>query len=147
MLSTDEADEAQNQYEAFVESDCKLHRDEFLKFDISIDRVGVFLGNYLHKVGKYTALWKVGMIVFLLSHGQATIVRGFSVNKEVVEVNMEELSLIFRRIIYDELTPLNVKVHKYQVTADLIKRSNQSYKHYKAYLAERKDTVQCEEKS
>ena len=51
------------------------------------------------------------MIVFLLSHGQATIERGFSVNQEVQEVNMEELSLISQRMVYDEVSSLNVKVH------------------------------------
>ena len=87
------------------------------------------------------------MIVFLLSHGQATIERGFSVNQEVQEVNMEELSLISQRMVYDELSSTNVKVHQYQLTTDLIKRCNQSSKHNKAYLAERKDTVLSEEKS
>ena len=56
LISADEADEAQNQYEAFVEFDCKVHRDAFLKFDFTIDRVDAFLGKYLHKVEKYKSL-------------------------------------------------------------------------------------------
>lgn len=86
------------------------------------------------------------MITFVISHGQATFERGFSVNDEVQEVNMEELSLISQRMVYDELSSTNVKVHQYQITTDLIKRCNQASKHYKAYLAEKKDTVLSEEK-
>ena len=42
-------------------------------------------------------------MVLVLSHGQATAERGFSVNKQVLEVNMQGKSLEAQRVICDEI--------------------------------------------
>ncbi|XP_043468991.1 uncharacterized protein LOC122503272 [Leptopilina heterotoma] len=41
---------------------------------------------------------------FILSHGNATLERGFSVNKEMIIENLKEETLIAHRIIYDSVT-------------------------------------------
>ena len=38
-----------------------------------------------------------------MSHGQATVERGFSVNKEVLVENLSERSFIAQRIIHDDI--------------------------------------------
>ena len=139
LLSADEADNAKSQYDEFVGFEGKLHKDEFLKFDFTIDRVDEFLGKLLHKVEKYKSLWKVVMIVCVTSHGQATIERGFSVNKEVLEPNMEELSLIAQRIVYDQIIASNVKIHEYKITNDLLKSCRLAHSRYTQHLAKTKD--------
>ena len=41
--------------------------------------------------------------LLLLSHGQATVERGFSVNKEMIVENQQEQSLVARRVIKDHI--------------------------------------------
>ncbi|KAI8772163.1 mediator of RNA polymerase II transcription subunit 2 [Biomphalaria glabrata] len=41
--------------------------------------------------------------ILILSHGQAQVERGFSVNKETMCINMIERTLIAKRLIYDSI--------------------------------------------
>ena len=51
----------------------------------------------------YSKVWNVVRVLLILSHGQASIERGFSVNKEVSTQNLSENSLIARRVIKDHI--------------------------------------------
>ena len=59
-------------------------------------------------------VWRVVELLLLMSHGQATVERGFSINKEVVVENLSERSLhtgLFM-IILNQLEAL--PMYKYQ---------------------------------
>ena len=56
----------------------------------------------------YQNLAIVLQLIFVLSHGQASVERGFSLNKSVVNDNMTELSIIFRPVVKDHLRILKV---------------------------------------
>ena len=49
---------------------------------------------YLSSEEQYKELCSICKLVFILSHEQSHIERGFSVNKEVLQHNMKEKSLI-----------------------------------------------------
>ena len=147
VISTDEADSAKSQYEEFLGFECKLSNGDFLKFDYTVDRVDEFLGKFLLNVEKYKSLWQVVMIVCLVSHGQATIERGFSVNSEVLEPNMEELSLISQRLVYDQIIASDVKIHEYRISKDLSKSCKLAHSRYTQFLAQKKDTRKSEEQA
>ena len=70
------AENAKLQMQEFLSSTCKENKSKFKNFDD-------FLGVYLHKNEKYSSLWKICQIVFVLSHGQSSVERGFSVNKKL----------------------------------------------------------------
>jgi len=59
------------------------------------DRLDVYLGKYF--TGK--DVFHVCKLIFCLSHGQSFVERGFSINKELVDTNMKEKSLIAQRLI------------------------------------------------
>jgi len=42
----------------------------------------------------YPTVWPVVAMALLLSHGQATVERGFSINKELAVENQQELTLV-----------------------------------------------------
>lgn len=42
-------------------------------------------------------------VVLVLSHGQASVERGFSINKELIVENQKELSLVAQRLIVDHV--------------------------------------------
>ena len=51
----------------------------------------------------------------ILSHGQSFIERGFSINKEISDNNLQEKSLISQRFIYEHFTSENVVLHEYVI--------------------------------
>ncbi|XP_073712875.1 uncharacterized protein [Misgurnus anguillicaudatus] len=70
---------------------------------ISYQSTETRLDTFLHGVlaQRYTELWGFCRKLLLLSHGQATVKRGFSVNKEVETCNMQEETMITHRLICD----------------------------------------------
>ncbi|KAH9366804.1 hypothetical protein HPB48_022103 [Haemaphysalis longicornis] len=83
-----------------------------------------------------TWLWAV-MKLLLLSHGQASVERGFSTNKQVAVENLAELSYIFKRVICEAVKNhgglLNVSISK-----ELKASVRQARHRYAAYLDEQK---------
>lgn len=51
----------------------------------------------------YDRLWSVVRMLLLLSHGQASVERGFSVNRQLEVVNLQEGTYVAQRIICDHI--------------------------------------------
>ena len=51
----------------------------------------------------YKSLFSVVKLILILSHGQATVERSFSVNKEVEVENLKEHTLVAQRIVCDHV--------------------------------------------
>jgi len=72
-----------------------------------------------------------------MSHGQATVERGFSVNKEVAVENLTERSFIAQRIIHDHIESVgglaNVEISKQLLTSSAGARQK-----YLSYLDDQK---------
>ena len=103
-LSAKSADNCKQQYDEFLEDLQFKHKENFLKFSYLTDRLDDFLCPYLADEKKYENLWYVCNIVMILSHGQSSIERGFSINKEILDNNLQEKSLILQGLIYDHFT-------------------------------------------
>ena len=94
----------------------------FLNFDYTKDRLDVFFSEMLETNKSYQDVWNIFKMVFLLSHGQASIERGFSVNKHLLVENYKTQSLIALRRIEDlkmsssGKTPYNVEITRYAQT-------------------------------
>ena len=102
-LTADEADDAKQQFDEFVDTEYPKHREKFASVDKLSDAVNVFLSNFVHKIPKYKVFWKVGCSIFVLSHGQSAVERGFSINKELLVENLQEKSLVSQRMVYDHI--------------------------------------------
>lgn len=59
-------------------------------------------------------------MLLILSHGQANVERGFSVNKEVFADNMEERSITSQRIMLDHMKYIGF-FDKFKVTSGMLK--------------------------
>ena len=92
------AENAKLQMQEFLFSKSKTKfknfKSKFKNFDVHTQRLDDFLGVYLHKNEKYSSLWKICQIVFVLSHGQSSVECGFSVNKKLLVENLGEISLV-----------------------------------------------------
>lgn len=137
-------DDVIREYQEFLDQEVPMAEASFSEFNPKLDtqRVDVFLHDHLaHKAKK---LWRVVKSLLILSHGQASVERGFSVNKEVATDNLQERSFVAQRIVLDHLSavggisgvnltkPLVLAVgsarQKYMAHLDDVKRQKESHK-------------------
>lgn len=64
-----------------------------------------FLRNYFSGMSQYHELWNIFKFVLelVLSHGQATVERGFSINKQIETKNLKDTSYVSQRLVHDYL--------------------------------------------
>jgi len=83
-LPESDADEAENQYVDFTDNVAVKYHAEFATFDTNTGRVDSLLHSHMTVPSScYLKLWGVVKQVLLLSHGQASAERGFSINRQV----------------------------------------------------------------
>ena len=90
------------------------------------------------KVAKYPEFCLVIKIVLTLSHGQAYVERGFSLNNAVLESNMKHDSVVSKRLIQDHLVSNNLKPHTMEINSKLRSSCRQARQRYHTHLEELK---------
>ena len=81
----------------------------------------------------------------ILSLGQSFIERGFSINKEISDNNLQGKSLLTQRFIYEHFTSENIVLHEYVIPQALRKSCNLANGRYKLGLEDsKKETVETE---
>ena len=117
-----------------------------LKFNYLTDHLDDFFGPYLADEKEYVSLWYVSKIVVILSHGQSSIERGFTINKEILDNNLQEKSLI-SRLIHDHFASKNIVLHEYKIPQALKKSCKLANGRYKLALEDSKKENAETEKS
>lgn len=104
-LTTSEAEVVDKQYGFFCDhvSNTSSEIDAFKSFAPKVDSLDSFLHERLSNANEYSALWDMCQYLLIISHGQATVERGFSFNKEAMNTNMKQHTLISRRLIIDHV--------------------------------------------
>ena len=87
----------------------------------------------------YRNLAIVLKLIFIPSHGQASVERGFSLNKSVLNDNMTELSIISRRVVKDHLRILKAGASEVTITPSLIKSIALSHSRYSTFLLKKSE--------
>lgn len=85
------------QFEALPTLECR--NEEFLSFQPVVNRLDTFLCGWLSRANPVA--WAFWQKLLLLSHGQASVERGFSVNKEVETDNMQEETMVAHWLVCD----------------------------------------------
>ncbi|GFO41181.1 AAK AK-HSDH: amino acid kinase superfamily aak domain-containing protein [Plakobranchus ocellatus] len=93
------------------------------------------------------SLQKVINIVLLLSHGNADVERGFSVNKEASVENLLEESLVARRLICQYVSDSGSCMSQVLITKEMLQSSSQAWHRYSNALAEKKRKERKEEQN
>ena len=112
-LSSISADRAKHQYSEFISNKKVLQKMK--EFDIG-DSVDEFYMNTFKDLNlKMPELLQVVKITLILSHGQARVESGFSINEQILAENMKEESVVSQRIVYEgvmqEGGPLKVNIN------------------------------------
>ena len=138
------ADSCKQQYDEFLDVQFE-HKEKFLQFNYLNDCLDYFLCVYLADEKKYENLFYVCKIVMILSRGQSSSERGFSVNKEILDNNLQERSLISQRLVYDHFTSENISFYEYVIPQVLKKSCKLANGRYKLALEDsKKATVETE---
>lgn len=127
-LSHIDGDKAYQQYTELVHG---LRTDErFLQFQRYDERLDKFLQSCTQQ--KFPELWNVIKKVLILSHGNATVESGFSINKDLLHTNMQEESIIAQRIVFDAVrlndSHLSIPITKQMMS--YVRTANSSYKQH-----------------
>jgi len=104
--------------------------EEFLSFPPMQKRLDVFLSSFL---SHYPELFAFFQKLLILSHGQATVERGFSVNKEIETCNMQEDTLVAQRLVCVYVTR-HGGVTKVPLTKELLSSVASARTRYRLYL-------------
>ncbi|XP_054720875.1 LOW QUALITY PROTEIN: uncharacterized protein LOC129230498 [Uloborus diversus] len=105
--------------------------ESFKSFDVSTQRLDVFLMNHLC-TDEYRLLWGVIKRLLLFSHGQASVERGFSINKKIETENMKEETYVAKRLVKDALA-LSGGAKNFEVTKEIkiaVRGARQKYRQY-----------------
>lgn len=122
------------------------HIDVFRNFNSELEdhRLDELLAE--HMKPKYPALWDVVQQLLLLSHGQATVERGFSVHKQTTVENLSKEGLTARRIVIQAVRHAggaeNITVGK-----EMLSFASSARAQYQTYLDAKKKEAELEQAS
>ena len=78
------------------------------------------------------------MIMFAISHGQADVEGGFSINTNVIDVNMKEQSIRSKRLVRDHMQKHNFGPATIEIPNVLQKSCRAAYQRYRTHVDEEK---------
>ena len=111
--------------------------DMFNKYNSCTQRLDSFFFNELN-VQQYDSLSLVIKAILVLFHGQSQVERGFSVNKALMNDNMQEKTILARRSVKAYLETNKLEPHEVKITKDLKNSVLFAREHYRAWLEEKK---------
>ncbi|XP_051165127.1 uncharacterized protein LOC127283960 [Leptopilina boulardi] len=132
------ADTALHQYKELCSSmtvieECKIFNRKKERLD------SFWMRHVLNNDREYHDFKIVLETTLILSHGNANIERGFSINAESIFENMTQETLVANRIIYDAVNALG-GINKVPITKSLIHAARNANKLYKEALQRKKKT-------
>jgi hypothetical protein len=143
--TSSQGDSAMAQYRKFLSEAQKYHQENFSSFRFGEERLDSFLSELLHTHVEYEELWEIVKILLTLSHGQASVERGFSVNKEVLAPNIQETSLTAIRLIHSSMSSEKLQVSDMVITEELLTSCSHASNRYRMHLMdndkEKQETV------
>ena len=124
------ADEAKQQYNQFISVVVRESQDQFMSFDKELDRLDTFLWKFLSPSSSFGSLTNVVKMLLILSHGQAQVERGFSVNSKLLVENLHNTSLISQRIVNDYMVYKQIKPQELVITPSLLNHVKEARSRY-----------------
>ena len=138
-LKESDVDQTKHQFSCFLDEDVPQHTAKLDAFDHNKEDQHIEQLFYEMMATKqcYKKLWTVVKNLLTLSHGQATVERGFSSNKQVSVDNLQEGSFVALRQIDDYIKAVNGSLNV-KITKDVICSAATARQMYMLYLEEEK---------
>ena len=145
--TAEQADQVWMQYKKLVSEVKQYHKDKFAGFSFGVDQLDTFFFEELDQQKTYESLWCTIQLLLTLSHGQAAVERGFSVNKEVLAPEvLKAVSLTALHLIHDTISEGQIEIGDYFITDELLTSCSHASNRYRMYLMERQKEDQEPEK-
>ena len=133
------------EYTSFLDNIPAFGSEKFSNFNFSTDRLDELFTTYMN-TDPYQKLFKVVQLLLVLSHGQASVERGFSVNKELEVENLANQSLVAQRLVCDHINAVG-GILNVSITQPLLTSCSAVRKRYERYLEEQRQNKKSEEGS
>ena len=134
-VTEQECDILCKEFSSFVTSHILQDMVSFKNFSIIDERLDSFYSEKMHGRKEYASLYELVKKLLILSHGQATVERGFSVNGQVIVENLKESSVEKQRIVYDAIYHAG-DVTKIEITNSLLSYARGARQKYRQYVEE-----------
>lgn len=134
------ADKAKMLYKKLFNSK-GIWKESFMNYSNSAICLNHFYKGILNN-SDFLELWKVAKLGLILSHGNATVESGFSINKDMLVENLHENSLVVLRTVYDSIKSSD-GVLNISVTSDMLRYARSARSTYHQMLEDKK---KCEAK-
>lgn len=95
---------------------------------------------------EFSQLWNVVRLLLLLSHGQASVERGFSVNRQIEVENRSEDSYVAQRIVCDHIEDVGGLL-KVDISSEMLRATSGARTRYQAFLDNKKKVIAAEVKT
>ena len=134
-----------HQFQVFVDENAE--NGDFKNFNYKNDkhRLDTLYYRYMFGKDEFKAAWDFISKLLVISHGQASVERGFSINKHASFVNQSEDSLVARRIVRDHINYVG-GLENLIITKELLKHCKSAHAKYKARLEDIKRDKASKEK-
>ena len=132
QVQEQDCDSITREYRTFLDEVVASNHSTFKEFRCDDERLDTFLSVYL-KSDAFNKLWPVCKKLLILSHGQATVERGFSINSQLIVENLKEESVVAQRIVYDAIAAAGGILHV-AVTKSLLCHAQAARQAYMTYL-------------
>ena len=137
-------DDILQEYASFLDRIPVIGSNFFLSFSPKTQRIDEFFVNHM-SAESFPKLVTVVKLLLLLSHGQASVERGFSVNKETIADNVSQKTLVGRRVICDHVCTVG-GVLNVSITKELMQSVSSSRKKYEQHLKQNKQEKKTKER-
>ena len=118
-------------------------KEDILKsYDAKNQRLDEFFYTMLADKPEFLQLWEIIKLALIISHGQATVERSFSINDDILVTNMRAQTLCAMKTVYDALQ--SIKVHEFEVTDRMLQYCGQARSKYDLHLVDAKTTKKKE---
>ena len=124
-------------FDLFLDNILVFGSTKFANFDSSHDRLDSLLYKFMNG-DAYKNLLEVVKLVLVLSHGQAAVERGFSVNKEAEVENLKGHTLIVMRTVIDHVNSVD-GIFNVEMSKQLLLSVKQSRQCYGLYLEKERE--------
>ena len=136
--SAGECDELLSKYKALLVQMKQDHAIDFRDFTPDSRRLDTFLGNYMQDHIQFAKLWDIFKMLLTILHGQASVERGYSVNKDMLIENLREKTVVALRTVHDSISTFEDHFTKLPLTPAMKRHVMSERMRYSQYLDEQK---------
>ena len=124
----------------------EFHHGKFAGLPFGEDALDAFFYDVLNTQETYEGLLTTVKFLLTLSHGQAVVEGGFSVNREALAPNKKEDNLKVICFVHDTVSAEQIEIAEFVITNELLTSCSNANNRYNMYLMDKDKEAQEPEK-